>query len=83
MCYRPATTVTVVKCLECGAFNKPTNDTCQKCGADLTESKKAANQGAAPSAPKKPISLTPEGLDGAPKAPTAPKAPAAPKPPTK
>ena len=37
MCYRPANTVTIVKCLECGAFNKPTNETCQKCGADLNE----------------------------------------------
>ena len=39
MCYRPANTVTIVKCLECGAFNKPTNETCQKCGADLNESR--------------------------------------------
>ena len=49
MCYRPANTVTIVKCLECGAFNKPTNETCQKCGADLNESRKAADEAAAPS----------------------------------
>lgn len=80
MCYRPAQTVTIVKCLECGAFNKPTNDTCQKCGADLTASKEAANsaQPAQPASPKE-ISLTPKGL--APKAPGAPAAPNAPKPP--
>lgn len=89
MCFRPATTVTVVKCLECGAFNKPDNETCQKCGADLTASKEEANKGAAPAsgAPKPEISLTPQGLDNAPKAPgapapSAPKAPGAPKPPT-
>ena len=71
MCYRPANTVTIVKCLECGA--------------DLNESRKAADEAAAPSpgAPKE-ISLKPQGLDGAPKAPgapAAPKAPGAPKPP--
>ena len=58
--------------------------TCQKCGADLNESRKAADEAAAPSpgAPKE-ISLKPQGLDGAPKAPgapAAPKAPGAPKP---
>ena len=82
MCYRPANTVTIVKCLECGAFNKPTNETCQKCGADMTASKEAAGQGGdapAPSAPQE-ISLKPKGLDNAPKAPGAP-APGAPKPP--
>ncbi len=81
MCYRPATTVTIVKCLECGAFNKPTNETCMKCGTDLAASKEAANAGAAPAAgaPQK-ISLTPKGLDDAPKAPGAP-APGGPKPP--
>lgn len=82
MCYRPATTVTVVKCLECGAFNKPTNETCMKCGADLTASKEAANSGAdapAPSAPAE-ISLKPKGLDNAPKAPGAPGAPKPPAP---
>ena len=85
MCYRPATTVTVVKCLECGAFNKPTNETCQKCGADLAASKAAASQGEAPApAAPKDISLEAKGLDNAPKAPgapAAPKAPSAPKPP--
>ena len=75
MCYRPANTVTVVKCLECGAFNKPTNETCMKCGADLTASKEAAGGNAPePSAPKE-ISLKPKGFDGAPKAPGAPGAP--------
>ncbi len=79
MCYRPANTVTVVKCLECGAFNKPTNETCMKCGADLAASKEAAGGGnaPAPSAPQE-ISLKPKGLD---KAPSAPGAPGAPKPP--
>ena len=83
MCYRPANTVTIVKCLECGAFNKPTNETCQKCGADLNEGlcgcKKEADPRLAVLA-----KLLPQGLDGAPKAPgapAAPKAPGAPKPP--
>lgn len=75
MCYRPANTVTVVKCLECGAFNKPTNETCMKCGVDLAASKEAAGGNApAPSAPQE-ISLKPKGLDGAPKAPGTPGAP--------
>lgn len=80
MCFRPAATVTIVKCLECGTFNKPTDATCKKCGADLAESRKAAEDAIAattPAAPKE-ISLTPQGLDGAPKAPGAP-APGAPK----
>lgn len=88
MCYRPANTVTIVKCLECGAFNKPANETCSKCGADLNESRKAADEAVAPpsGAPKE-ISLKPQGLDNAPKAPGAPSAPKAPgapapKPPT-
>lgn len=75
MCYRPANTVTVVKGLECGAFNKPTNETCMKCGADLAASKEAAGGNApAPSAPQE-ISLKPKGLDNAPKAPSTPGAP--------
>ena len=52
---------------------------------DLPESRTAADEAGAPSpgAPKE-ISLKPQGLDGAPKAPgapAAPKAPGAPKPP--
>lgn len=81
MCFRPAATVTIVKCLECGTFNKPTDPTCKKCGADLNESRKAANDAIAAVSPAAPaeISLTPKGLDDAPKAPGAPAAPAAPK----
>lgn len=77
MCYRPANAATAVKCLECGGFNKPDNEVCQKCGADLTASKEAAASGAAPAAAKPNISLTPK--PAAPK-PAAP-APGAPKPP--
>ena len=88
MCFRPAATVNIVKCLECGAFNKPTDATCKKCGTDLAASKKAAQDAIAPAAtgPKE-ISLTPQGLDnkpkvpGAPVPPGAPKTPGAPKPP--
>lgn len=80
MCFRPAATVTIVKCLECGTFNKPTDETCKKCGTDLTASRKAAEDAIASTAPApSEISLTPQGLDDAPKAPGAPKAPAAPK----
>lgn len=87
MCFRPAATVNIVKCLECGAFNKPTDTTCKKCGADLAESLKAAQDAIAPAntAPQD-ISLTPQGLDNKPKAPgappSAPSAPGAPKPPS-
>ncbi len=86
MCFRPAATVTIVKCLECGTFNKPIDDTCKKCGADLTASKEAAAKAAGVNAggPKVEISLKPQGLDDkkpAPGAPGAPKAPSGPKPP--
>ena len=80
MCYRPANAATAVKCLECGGFNKPDNEVCQKCGADLTESKAAAASGAgapgvgAPGAPGAPRPLA---GPGAPK-PAAPSAPQAP-----
>ena len=77
MCYRPANAATAVKCLECGGFNKPDNEVCQKCGADLTASKAAAASNAAPAAAKPNISLTAK--PAAPK-PAAP-APGAPKPP--
>lgn len=91
MCFRPAASVTIVKCLECGTFNKPTDATCKKCGTDLAESKKAAQDAIDASSPDKPaeISLKPKGLDDGPSAPsvpgappaapTAPKAPGAPK----
>ncbi len=81
MCFRPAATVTIVKCLECDTFNKPTDATCKKCGADLSASKKAAQDAIAATTPDRPaeISLKPKGLDDAPKAPGAPKAPSAPK----
>ncbi len=86
MCYRPANAATAVRCLECGGFNKPDNEVCQKCGADLTESKAAAASGAsaptvgAPGAPGRPGPAAP----GAPRpmaGPGAPKpvAPSAPK----
>lgn len=88
MCYRPANAATAVKCLECGGFNKPDNEVCQKCGADLTESKAAAESGAgapgvgAPGAPGRPGPAAPGAPrpmagPGAPK-PAAPSAPQAP-----
>ncbi len=82
MCFRPAATVTIVKCLECGTFNKPTDATCKKCGTDLAASKKAAEDAIAANTPDRPaeISLKPQGLDNAPTAPGAPpSAPGAPK----
>lgn len=88
MCFRPAATVTIVKCLECGTFNKPTDATCKKCGTDLAASKKAAEDAIAATTPAAPaeFSLKPKGLDDAPKTPgappqapgAAPKAPGAP-----
>ena len=88
MCYRPANAATAVKCLECGGFNKPDNEVCQNCGADLTESKAAAASGAgapsvgAPGAPGRPGPAAPGAPrpmagPGAPKpaAPSAPKTP--------
>ena len=88
MCYRPANAATAVKCLECGGFNKPDNEVCQKCGVDLTESKAAAASGAgapsvgAPGAPGRPGPAAPGAPrpmagPGAPKpaAPSAPKTP--------
>lgn len=86
MCFRPAATVTIIKCTECGTFNKPTDPTCKKCGASLDEARRLAEEAIKNSTPAQPaeISLTPKGLDNAPKAPGAPKpptAPGAPKPP--
>lgn len=80
MCFRPAASVTIVKCLECGTFNKPTEATCKKCGTDLTASKEAAAEAAGVNAggPKVEISLTPKGLDDASTTPSAPKAPGGP-----
>ncbi len=83
MCFRPAASVTIVKCLECGTFNKPIDATCKKCGADLTASKEAAAKAAGVNqGPKVEISLKPQGLDNKPASPGAPKAPGAPKPPS-
>lgn len=82
MCFGPAASVTIVKCLECDTFNKPTDATCKKCGADLAASKKAAEDAIAANSPAAPaeISLKPKGLDDAPTAPGAPPAaPGAPK----
>jgi len=78
MCYRPSTTVTVVKCLECGTFNKPDNDTCQKCGVDLTASKEAANNAEKPAIKAPATTPGAQAAPGAPKAPGAPQAPSAP-----
>ncbi len=86
MCFRPAATVTIIKCTECGTFNKPTDPTCKKCGASLDEARRQAEEAIKATTPAQPaeISLKPKGLDDAPKppsAPSAPKAPGAPKPP--
>lgn len=79
MCFRPTTTMTPIKCPECGAFNKPTNDECMKCGADLSAAKAeaAANSGAAAPAAAPNITLEAKGVTNAPSAPGAPKAPGA------
>ena len=77
MCYRPANAATAVKCLECGGFNKPDNEVCQKCGADLTESKAAAESGAGAPGVGAPGAPRPMAGPGAPK-PAAPSAPQAP-----
>ncbi|MDD6784807.1 MAG: hypothetical protein PUD81_00915 [Eggerthellales bacterium] len=84
MCYRPANAATALKCIECGGFNKPDNEVCQKCGADLEASREAAASGAAAGAPAvgapgAPGAPRPMAGPGAPKpaAPTAPKAPTA------
>jgi hypothetical protein len=77
MCFRPAGTAMVVKCLDCGSFNKPDNEVCQKCGVDLTASKEAAANAPAPSAgaPTQAAPGTPPAAPNAPKAPGAPTAP--------
>ena len=88
MCYRPANTVTIVKCLECGAFDKPTNETCSEVRRrpERVPQGRRRGRGSLPAGAPKEISLTPQGLDGAPKAPgrslRPQKAPGAPKPPT-
>ena len=81
MCFRP-TEISMKKCPQCGADNKPIAKECAQCGAPLEDKKydfdadqaslDAANI-AVPGAPKAP---------GAPGAPKAPGAPGAPKPPS-
>ena len=74
MCFRPAE-ISMKKCPECGANNKPIATECAQCGAPL-ENKKIdfdADQAALDAAIKSP---------GAPSAPNAPKVPGAPKPPS-
>ena len=74
MCFRPAE-ISMKKCPECGANNKPIATECAQCGAPL-ENKKIdcdADQAALDASIKSP---------GAPSAPNAPKVPGAPKPPS-
>ncbi|MDR1015782.1 MAG: hypothetical protein LBL86_12525 [Coriobacteriales bacterium] len=47
MCFRPAGVARVMQCPECGAFNKPGNVVCQKCGKDFSEEIAAAEAAAA------------------------------------
>lgn len=37
MCFRPAGVNKPVKCPRCGAWNKPTNQQCSKCGLTAEE----------------------------------------------
>ena len=74
MCFRPAE-ISMKKCPECGANNKPIATKCAQCGAPL-ENKKIdfdADQAALDASIKSPE---------APSAPNAPKVPGAPKPPS-
>lgn len=88
MCFRPAGVARVMQCPECGAFNKPGNVVCQKCGKDFSEEIAAAEAAAAESmtAPAIPGNA-PAAPGNAPKRPSAPGAPKAPggppQPPTK
>lgn len=79
MCFRPTAGARAIPCVECGSYNKPDNEVCQKCGADMEASRKAAEAAPAPgmgapgAAPKGP------GVAGAPKAPpSGPKGPGKP-----
>ncbi len=85
MCFRPSGTAQIIKCIECGSFNKPDNEVCQKCGTDLTASKEAAaaqmSSGNAPGiqSPSAAPAAQSGNAPGAPKAPGAPGAPKAPR----
>ncbi|HWQ74951.1 MAG TPA: hypothetical protein VN441_06530 [Syntrophomonas sp.] len=37
MCFRPAGATKPIKCPKCGAWNKPTNQQCTKCGLTAEE----------------------------------------------
>jgi hypothetical protein len=83
MCFRPAGLAPFpLKCPECGTFNKPGNEVCQKCDFDLTEAweaaiaEKMAAQGGGDAAPMQGAPTAPGAA--APTAPGAPKAPSAP-----
>lgn len=79
MCFRPTNAAKAIPCVECGAYNKPDNEVCQKCGADFEASRKAAEAAAAP-AVGGPAAGGAPGAPGAPKSPgAAPKAPGGPK----
>lgn len=74
MCFRPAE-ISMKKCPNCGADNKPIAKVCAQCGTPLEEKKYDfdADQAALDASIKAP---------GAPVAPHTPAVPGAPKPPT-
>ena len=78
MCFRP-TEMSMNKCPQCGANNKPIATECAQCGAPLEQMKVDfdADQAALDAA-----NIMAPGAPAAPKAPSAPTPPPTPKPPT-
>lgn len=82
MCFRP-TEISMKKCPNCGANNKPIAKECAQCGTLLADMKVDfdADQAALDAAIKSPNAPSAPGTPSGPNAPSAPSVPAAPKPP--
>ena len=80
MCFRPAE-ISMKKCAQCGATNKPVATVCAQCGAPLDNRKIDfdADQASLDAAGAMPPVM--QGAPAAPSAPGAPVAPGSPKPP--
>lgn len=81
MCFRPAE-ISMNKCPQCGAANKPIATECAQCGAPLKQVKvdfdaDQASLDAAATMPPMPSAPQAPGAPGAPKAPNAPESPQA------
>lgn len=81
MCFRPAE-ISMKKCPNCGANNKPVAKVCEQCGTELEDTKidfdaDQASLDASIKAPGAPPAPSAPGTPPTPSAPSAPKPPSA------